>query len=155
MTTTEKASILRLAFLTNAASALLGARDRVLALRPFGVRQTESIMQFARLGALTCHCGSRHSTETDADRREVCRDCGGLAVACSGQLFDRQASAAEVRAYVESLRLAGIRARGIDIPDTVTNLQELHSFLDLYRGKKGRKPPRRPNAPVMLVRAES
>ncbi len=127
--------------------------ERAAALRPFGIPEQESIMQFAKLGTLTCLCGTRHSTETDADRRQVCRGCGGLAVACDGDLLDRPSSPEEIRAMVESLRLAGIRARGIEVPETISNLQELHLFLDDHRGRKGRKPPKGPNAPVALTPA--
>ena len=128
---------------------------RVAAARPFGIAETESIMQFARLGTLTCLCASRHAVKTDADRRQVCRECGCLAPACEGELLDRAASAAEIQVIVGSLRLAGVRARGVDIPETVQSIQELHAYLDGYRGKRGRKPPRRPNAPVALSRAET
>ena len=126
--------------------------NRVAAVRPFGISETESIMQFARLGTLICLCDARHANQTEADRRQTCRGCGGLAVACEGDLLDRTASSGEIRAMIESLRLAGVRARGIEIPETVRNLQELHEYLDQNRGKKGRKPPRRPNAPVDLSR---
>ena len=126
--------------------------DRAAAVRPFGISETESIMQFARLGTLICLCDARHATETEADRRQTCRGCGGLALACEGDLLDRTASSGEIRAMIDSLRLAGVRARGIEIPETVRNLQELHDYLDQCRGRKGRKPPRRPNAPVALSR---
>ncbi len=126
---------------------------KVMSMRPLGINDTESIMQFAPLGALTCLCNGRHNTKTDADRRDVCRGCGCLAVATAGDLLDREASQGEIRAMVESLQQAGIRARGLEIPQTIRSLDELNRYLDEYRGKKGRKPPRRPNAPVATARA--
>ncbi len=119
--------------------------------RLFGISESESLMQFAALGSLTCICVSRNSGQTAADRREVCRVCGGLPVPIAAEVLDRQASTAEIEAHVESLRLAGVRARGMEIPSSVRNVQQLHAYLDQYCGKKGRKPPRRPNAPVSLV----
>ncbi len=126
--------------------------DRAATLRPFGVSDSESIMQFAPLGTLTCMCDSRHAEETEADRRQVCRGCGSLAVGCEGDLLSREVSPDEIRATVRSLRLAGVRARGMEIPDTVRNLQELHAYLDEHGGRRGRKPPRRPNAAAGLSR---
>ena len=134
---------------TQALSFLRSAR----LVRPLGVSETESIMQFARLGRLTCLCSGRHAVETDADRREVCRGCGGQAEATEGDLLERYVSPGEIRAMTLSLKQAGIRARGIEIPGTIRSLEELHRYLDEYRGKRGRKPPRRPNAPVALSRA--
>ena len=125
---------------------------KVWMFRPLGVSETESIMQFARLGTLTCLCNGRHATENDADRREVCRECGGVTVATAGDLLDRYASPAEIRAMTDSLQQAGIRAKGLEIPDDIRSLDQLNRYLDEYRGKKGRKPPRRPNAPVAFER---
>lgn len=126
--------------------------QRLLALRPFGIGESESIMQFSRLGSLTCLCDGRHATSSNADRRQVCRDCGGLPEGCDRELLDRTTSAGEERALVQSLRLAGVRARGQEIPEHIRTLAELHAYLDAQHGKRGRKPPRRPNAPVALVR---
>jgi hypothetical protein len=79
------------------AGIVIGARRlavKASSMRPFGILQSESIMRFAPLGTLTCLCGSRHSTESDADRREGCRNGGGMAVACPGEHLDWVASPA-------------------------------------------------------------
>ena len=128
---------------------MLGARLPRVRFRQ--VSESESLMNFSVHGALHCVCDGRHAGLYTADRRQSCRACGHCIASFEAQMLERRQSPREIAALTKLLRSAGERARNREIPREVTNVYELHAYLDANPGRRGRKPPRRPNARMGVV----
>jgi len=109
--------------------------------RPFGVRESESIMNFSSLGTLRCICGAEHMENALVDRRQFCRSCGCEVVATNPALLDKQLTKQEIVEMTRSLRHAAIRAAYMELPPSITTVEELHRYLDSSEPKSSRTPP--------------
>lgn len=98
-------------------------------LRPFGIRESESLMNFSSLGSLRCICGTSHPEVMTSDRREFCRSCGCEVVETDESLLNKQISKAEAHVLTRELRQAAIRASWLQLPASITSVAELHKYL--------------------------
>jgi hypothetical protein len=117
-----------------------------LDLRPFGVTESESIMNFSSLGTLRCVCGSEHTQNAINDRRQFCRACGCEVVHTNRSLLDKQLSRSEIRAMTRQLRTAAIRSRNLELPPSITSITELNQYLAGDEPTSKLPPPSRPTA---------
>jgi len=108
------------------------------------VKDSDSLMNFSRLGTLKCVCGETHPESISADRRQFCRSCGCEVMATNSAQLDRHLSPKEIKAMTRSLRLAAVRASHLELPPTVTSIEELHQYLNSTEPKAPRTPPSRP-----------
>ena len=115
-----------------------------LDLRPFGVSESESIMNFSSLGTLRCVCGAEHSENAAADRRQFCRSCGCEVVTTDRSLLDKQLTRREIRAMTRQLRTAAMRARNLELPPSITSIEELNRYLAGGEPTSKLPPPSRP-----------
>ena len=114
------------------------------AMRPFSVSEAESIMNFSSLGTLRCICGAEHAENTLEDRRQFCRSCGCEVVAIDTTLFEKQLTRQEIKTRTRDLRKAAIRARNLDLPPSITSIEELNRYLAHTKPKEKLPPPSRP-----------
>jgi hypothetical protein len=115
-----------------------------LDLRPFGVSESESIMNFSSLGTLRCICGAEHTQNASPDRRQFCRSCGCEVVTTDRSLLDRQLTRSEIRAMTRQLRTAAIRSRNLELPPSITSIDELNQYLAGTEPSSKLPPPSRP-----------
>ena len=155
---TEDSSDVRLgsslfpAMLASARGLLAAARRRPpLHFRPFGVRESESAMQFAASGKLPCIC--RPAGLPDEERRGQCRNCGHMVQPESFQTSDRHLTREEIREMVCQLQATGIRSSAYEVPDHVATLAEMNAFLVRERAKP-RKQRRKKQRVDALLRAK-
>lgn len=92
-------------------------------------RSSESLMNFASQGTLRCICGESLPKGMAGDRRQFCRACGCEIVPPNSQLLDKHLSPQEIRAMTASVRKAAIRAGRLDLPPTITTIEELNAYL--------------------------
>jgi hypothetical protein len=95
----------------------------------FGKEQ-ESLMNFSNLGTLRCICGEKHPKGIGVDRRQFCRSCGCEIVATNTALLDKHLTRKEIKAMTSSLSLAALRASHLELPPTITTIEELHEYLE-------------------------
>jgi hypothetical protein len=100
-----------------------------------------SLMSFASLGTLRCICGEKHPEGVAADRRQFCRSCGCEIVATNTAMLDKHLTKREIKAMTASLRNAAMRASHLELPPTITTIDELHRYLDSPIPKMPRTPP--------------
>ena len=105
-------------------------------LRLFGASESESLMNLSSAGKLYCIC--THKQLEMKDRRQVCRSCGNEVRATDPAMLSKELSADEIRNHVKALRSATSRARGIEVPESVTDVYQLHEYLDATKN-----PPRK------------
>ncbi len=98
-------------------------------VRPFGIRDSESLMNFSSLGTLRCICGPTHPANVGADRRDFCRSCGCEVVAQDETLLNRQMSRGEAEKITRELRDAAIRASRLELPPSLTSVAALQQYL--------------------------
>jgi len=110
----------------------------------FGDKESESVMNFAALGTLRCICGEKHPAGVAVDRRQFCRSCGCEVGAVNTTQLERQLSQKEIKAMTESLRRAAIRASHLELPPTITSIDQLHQYLDSPETKNPKTPPTQP-----------
>jgi len=108
------------------------------------VNDSESIMNFSPLGTLKCVCGEQHPAGVAVDRRQFCRSCGCEVMATNTAALDRHLSQKEIKAMTQSLRRAAIRASHLELPPTITTIDELHQYLNSAEPKAPRTPPTHP-----------
>jgi len=113
---------------------------------PFGVRDSRSLMNFSSLGTLRCVCGSQHREGAIADRRHFCRDCGCEVVAQNREMLSKELSRRDIKQMTRSLRRAARRASHLEIPPSITTVDELHRYLDSSEPKDHRTPPTQPTS---------
>ena len=94
-----------------------------------GGRDSRSLMNLSANGSLRCVCGAQHPEGVGADRRQYCRNCGCEVVAQNEAMLDRQLSPKEIKAMTRSLRVAAIRASQLELPPSITTVEELHRYL--------------------------
>jgi hypothetical protein len=121
-------------------------RGRIGGLRPFGERTSESLMNFSSLGTLRCICGAKHTTQGEPDRRQFCRSCGCEVVGQDPALLEKQYSKHEIKEMTRTLRQAAIRASHLELPPSITNVEELKRYLESSEEKSPRTPPTRPTS---------
>ena len=109
-----------------------------------GVKESRSLMNFSQLGTLKCICGEKHPAGVAVDRRQFCRSCGCEVMATNTSQLDRHLSPREIKAMTESLRRAAIRASHLELPPSITTIDELHRYLDSPEPKSTRTPPSQP-----------
>jgi hypothetical protein len=114
------------------------------AIRPFGVSEAESIMNFSSLGTLRCICGAEHMDNQIEDRRQFCRSCGCEVVKVDTSLFDKPLTRREIQAMTRNLRNAAIRARNMELPPSITSIDELNEYLATAQPNDKMPPPSRP-----------
>jgi len=107
----------------------------------FGNRESDSLMNFSSMGTLRCICGTSHPEGVSLDRRQICRSCGCEVVASNTTMLDKQLTHKEIKAMTASLRKAAIRASHLELPPTITTIEELHRYLDSSEAKTPRMPP--------------
>ncbi len=98
-------------------------------VRPFGVRESESLMQFSSLGTLRCICHASDLGTVEPDRRQFCRSCGCEVAAVDRGLLDREVSQREARRLTRELRDAAIRASRLELPPSITSVAALQGYL--------------------------
>jgi hypothetical protein len=99
------------------------------ALRLLGVAKSESLMSLASHGKLHCIC-TEQKLETRSDRRQVCRSCGNEVRATDVAMLSKDLSGDEIKKHVKVLQSAANRARDIEVPETVSDVYQLHAYLD-------------------------
>ena len=97
--------------------------------RPFGISEAESLMNFSSLGMLRCICGADHGVARLVDRRQFCRACGCEVSPAQTHMLDKRLSKAEIRTMTRNLRTAAIRARNLEIPPSITSVDQLNHYL--------------------------
>ena len=107
------------------------------------VKDSDSIMNFSPLGRLKCVCGEQHPVGVAVDRRQFCRSCGCEVVASNTAQLDRHLSQKEIKVMIKSLRRAAVRASHLELPPTITTIDELHQYLDSTESKTPRTPTSR------------
>jgi hypothetical protein len=107
-------------------------------------RDSQSLMNFSSRGTLRCVCGVQHPEGMLADRRQFCRSCGCEVVAPNEEMLNKYLSPKEIKAMTKSLRRAAIRASHLELPPSITTVEELHRYLDSPEPKNERTPPTRP-----------
>jgi hypothetical protein len=120
------------------------SRSRLGQIRLFGVRESESVMNFSSLGTLRCVCGARHANQGASDRRRYCRTCGCEVVQQDAAALERHLSQREIKAMTRSLRRAAILARNLELPSSITSIAELNQYLESPEPKTPRNPPTQP-----------
>jgi len=123
-----------------------------LEFRPFGISESESLMNFSSLGTLRCVCGAGHTNNGEPDRRSFCRSCGCEVVQTELSMLDEPLSRAEIRALTRQLRTAAIRARNLDLPPSITSMEDLNRFLE-GNAPAGKIPP--PSRPATVEQPQS
>jgi hypothetical protein len=94
--------------------------------RPRAEGSPASIMNFGSLGVLRCVC--HHSGPRE--RRQFCRSCGFEVVTPDEALLSKKLSRREIKAMMRSLSRAANRAGNLELPATITNIHQLHRYLD-------------------------
>ncbi len=107
------------------------ALDGFAYVRPFGVSEAESLMNFSPLGQLQCQCIPTDAAEPRTDRRCSCRACGNAIITHDTIRLYQPISSHEIRRMTRNLRNASIDARKVHLPATLTNLATLHAVADL------------------------
>ncbi|SNS34053.1 hypothetical protein SAMN05421770_101572 [Granulicella rosea] len=126
--------------------AIWSARQIRQILRPGVPDESESIMNFSSLGALTCICEESQPGLTHrAERRASCRTCGHAIVHREEARLDTVLSPREIAQIAAKLREAAVDARGMAIPSSVENIDQLVDYLHHA------EPPQPPNDPPKLV----
>ena len=115
--------------ITAAAVALLYAvsRDSFTYARPFGLPESESLMNFSPQGSLQCICEPTDPAEPSNDRRRSCRACGCAIVAQDPVRLYETLTHSDIRRITRSLRRTGIDAGRTHLPATLGSLAELHT----------------------------
>ena len=113
-------------------------------LRPFGVSESESIMNFSSLGTLRCVCGQQHEEHGAPDRRQFCRSCGCEVVASDPNMLVKELSSKDIKVMTRQLRSAAIRARNMELPPSITSIEELNRYLADAAPPSNLPPPSRP-----------
>ncbi len=109
--------------------------------------ESESIMNFSSLGALTCICqDSKPGLTHRAERRQSCRTCGHAIVQRDEARLDAELSPKEIAQIAARLRDAAVESRGMAIPSSVENIDQLVEYLHHA------DPPPPPSDPPKLVR---
>ena len=94
-----------------------------------GKSDSDSLMNFASSGTLHCICGEQHPQGMSRDRRQFCRSCGCEVVASNAAMLDKHLSKKEIKSMTVSLRRAAMRASHLELPPTITTVQQLNSYL--------------------------
>ena len=110
-------------------------------VRPFGIRESESLMNFSSLGTLRCICGASHPETFASDRREFCRSCGCEIASLDKMMLERHVSQEETRKLTRELRQAAIRASRLELPPSITSVVELQRYLASDEKKSLRQVP--------------
>ena len=133
------------ASMVSAASRLASYRPM---FRPFGVRESESAMQFASRGRLRCICMEPRVKLAGQDRRQVCRSCG-LEASPESKQVNHLLTSAEIRGVVRSLQVAGIRSAQYELPTSITTLRQLNEYLaaEVYLTRTRKMPDQPISAP--------
>jgi len=118
-------------------------RGRIGRLLPFGKEQG-SLMNFSSMGTLRCICGETHPKGVGVDRRQFCRSCGCEVAATNSTLFDKHLTQKEIETMTSSLQIAAMRASHLELPPTITTIEELQRYLDTPLPKIPRTPPTSP-----------
>jgi len=111
---------------------------------PFGLRGPRSLMNFSSQGSLRCICGTVHRDGTMPDRRQFCRSCGCEVVAQNPEMLTKQLSRKEIAQMTRTLHRAAMRASHLELPPSITTIDELHRYLESSEPKNNRTPPTRP-----------
>jgi hypothetical protein len=83
-------------------------RRRLTAWRPFGIAESESLMNLSAQGSLQCSCEPTDAAAPFNDRRRSCRACGCVMVSNDpARLYDPMSSE-EIEELTRSLRVQGI-----------------------------------------------
>ena len=104
-------------------------------------RKRESLMSLAEQTPLTCVCWEGEQSGLGSDPGEPCRRCGLQIVPRGASRLDLQQSRSEIQAATRTLRQLALRAGHLDLPDTVTNIQELEAYLEGAGHKRTIKVP--------------
>jgi hypothetical protein len=102
------------------------SRDSFAYARPFGISEGESLMNFSPLGSLQCSCLPTDAAAPGNERRSSCRSCGNMILAPDPVRLYEPLTHSEIRRITRSLRRAGMDARKVALPVSVTSLSELH-----------------------------
>jgi hypothetical protein len=121
-------------------------RGSGLLANPFGLRGARSLMNFSSQGTLRCICGIQHREGGIPDRRQFCRSCGCEVVRQDAAMLDKQLTRREIAEMTRSLQRAASRASHLDLPPSVTTIDELHRYLASSEPKNPRTPPTRPSS---------
>jgi hypothetical protein len=136
------------AVIAGTAASAVGLAYGVVRESLSSVSEDESIMNFSQLGILRCICNEEQPENLLMDRRQFCRSCGGEVVEQNDAMLSKQLSAQEILQMTRNLRKAGVRARNLQVPSTVTDIHELNAWLDSDSPKDPRIPPSRTSTTI-------
>jgi hypothetical protein len=114
------------------------------AIRQFGITEAESIMNFSSLGTLRCICGTEHGNPVIEDRRQFCRSCGCEVLKVDPAMYEKPLTRKEIKAMTRNLRNAAIRSRNMELPPSITSIDELNAYLATTSPNDKLPPPSRP-----------
>ena len=103
-----------------------GSLGRLLLLES---RESKSLMSFSSQGTLRCICGEQFPKGLLTDRRQFCRSCGCEIVPPNVAMLDKHLSPQEIRTMTANLRRAAMRASHLELPPTITTIEELNEYL--------------------------
>lgn len=112
-------------------------------LRPFGVRESESLMNFSPLGLLQCSCLGEDAGTPHPERRNSCRACGHELVEEIPLTLNKPLNRQEIVYLIAQLQRTAIRCRNLEIPAHIKTMEQLQDYIDDPEPKRRRKPPRR------------
>lgn len=110
-----------------------------------GKDESNSLMNFASTGTLHCICGEQHPQGIARDRRQFCRSCGCEVVASDMTMLDKNLSKKEIKAMTASLQRAAMRAHHLELPPTITTVQQLNAYLASSEPREPRLAAARPS----------
>jgi hypothetical protein len=87
------------------------------------------------------------------DRRQVCRSCGGEVIQADPAMLTRELTSEDIERMTRQLRSAGIKARNLELPSTVTDIHELQAWFKSGAKKTPRNPPTQSSPSVEQQRA--
>ena len=129
-------------------------RGSIGRLLPLGGRDSNSVMNFSSMGTLRCICGEQHPAGIAADRRQFCRSCGCEVAATNTSMVDKHLSKREIKAMTASLRRAAMRASHLELPPTITSIDELYEYLESSEPRKMRAKPSHPGQAVHVEQTQ-
>jgi hypothetical protein len=116
-------------------------RKPLARLRLFDTSESESIMNFSSLGTLRCVCGAAYQEGLAPNRRRFCRICGCEVVKQNREMLEKRLTPREIEQLTLRLRRAAIRSRSLELPPSITDIDELHRFLGSYEDIPSRNVP--------------
>ena len=106
--------------------------------------ENESIMNFSPLGVLTCICDESDPGDAVAvrhERRQTCRTCGHAIIARDPARVDAVLTSREISNIQAKLRYAAVKSKGMDLPTSIEDVDQLVDYLQTAPAAPPSDPP--------------